>query len=119
LPKLIGKYLLFSFTNGQKANTVFVSVGEGSWAHAVVMYYKAADPNSCIIAVEPAAAECPKESLHCGKLQAISTGHTIMAGMCCGTPSSIAFPVLRDGISVALTVNEEEAHQSVYFFANH
>jgi diaminopropionate ammonia-lyase len=83
------------------------------------MHYKAANPDSRIIAVEPESAACLKESLHCGRLQAISTGHTIMAGMCCGTPSVIAYPVLHDGIFAAVAVNEREAHESVEYLQAH
>jgi diaminopropionate ammonia-lyase len=83
------------------------------------MHYKAENPNSRIVAVEPESAACLKESLHCGRLQAVSTSHTIMAGMCCGTPSVIAYPVLRDGISAAVAINEKESHESVEYLQAH
>lgn len=104
-----------SLTGGLKPNTFLVSVGVGSWAHSVVAHYKAADAVNRIISVEPDTAASLKESLHVGKLTSISTGETIMAGMNCGTPSLIAWPVLRAGVHAAVTVTDIEAHEDVQF----
>lgn len=104
-----------SLTGGLKPNTVFVSVGVGSWAHSVVAHYKAADASNQVIAVEPSTAASLKESLHVGDITPIETGETIMAGMNCGTTSLIAWPVLRDGVRAAVTVTDLEAHSDVQF----
>lgn len=104
-----------SLTGGLKPNTFFVSVGVGSWAHSVVAYYKAADADNRIITVEPDTAASLKESLHMDELTSVETGETIMAGMNCGTPSLIAWPVLRDGVDAAVTVTDPEAHSDVEF----
>lgn len=68
-------------TDGKSANLAFVSVGVGSWAHAVVEHYKARGATNRIVTVEPEAAPSFKESLHCGEITPISTGETIMNGM--------------------------------------
>lgn len=104
-----------TLTDGNSANTFFVSVGVGSWAHSVVAHYKAIDSTNRIIAVEPNTAASLKESLLCGQVTPIETGHTIMAGMCCGTTSKIAWPVLRDGLRAAVTVSDLESHDGVEF----
>ena len=104
-----------SLTGGQRPNTLFVSVGVGSWAHSVVAHYKAADTSNQIISVEPETAACLKESLHVNKLTSVKTGETIMAGMNCGTPSLIAWPVLRGGMHAAATVTDLEAHRDVEY----
>lgn len=104
-----------ALTDGLKPNTFFVSVGVGSWAHSVVAHYRNADKNNRIISVEPDTAASLKESLHAGELTSINTGETIMAGMNCGTPSLIAWPVLRDGLHAAVTVTDIEAHEDVEF----
>lgn len=96
---------------GVKPNTYIASVGVGSWAHSVVAHYQGG--GNRVIAVEPIVAASLKESLHCGAPTPIKTGDTIMAGMCCGTTSLIAWPVLRDGIHAAVTVSDQEAHQGV------
>lgn len=102
-------------TSGKKASLAFASVGVGSWAHAVVAHYKAASPNNKIVAVEPDIAACFKESLHCGEITSINTGETIMNGMCCGTPSLIAWPILRDGAFAAVGVTESQSHECVQY----
>ena len=102
-------------TDGKKASLAFASVGVGSWAQAVVVHYKAAESNNKVATVEPDLAACFKESLHCGNLTAIETGETIMPGMCCGTPSLIAWDILRDGTFAAVSVTEHQSHESVQY----
>lgn len=105
-----------AMTGGMKSNTFFASVGVGSWAQSVVLHYMAADSkNNRIVAVEPDTAACVKESLHCKKSTSIMTGHTIMAGMCCGTPSKIAFPSLQQGLHAAVAVTDRWAHKDVLY----
>ncbi|KAK0834375.1 hypothetical protein LTR03_014354 [Friedmanniomyces endolithicus] len=92
------------------------SVGVGSWAHSVVSHYHTSSPRhggNKIVTVEPIAAACFKESLQCNAITPIRTGHTIMNGMNCGTASTIAWPVLRDGVYAAVTVNDWESHGCV------
>ncbi|GAB7360863.1 hypothetical protein MBLNU230_g0849t1 [Neophaeotheca triangularis] len=99
-----------------KPNLLFASVGVGSWAHSVVSHYKAADPaGNRIVTVEPDSAAAFKESLHCGQITPVETGDTIMCGMNCGTTSTIAWPVLRDGVFAATTVTDRESHEDVVF----
>jgi diaminopropionate ammonia-lyase len=100
-------------TGGKAANVAFVSVGVGSWAHAVVSHFKSLDVGNRIVTVEPLAAPSLKESLHCGDITPIETGETIMNGMNCGTSSTIAWPVLRDGSYAAVTISDMEAHKCV------
>ncbi|EMC95697.1 hypothetical protein BAUCODRAFT_71605 [Baudoinia panamericana UAMH 10762] len=91
----------------------FVSVGVGSWAHAVVEHYQADELANEVVSVEPDTAACLKESLLCGALTSICTGESIMNGMNCGTPSALAWPVLRDGIYAAVAVTDKESHTCV------
>ena len=102
-------------TGGRSATLAFVSVGVGSWAHSVVAHYKAKGSSNKIVTVEPEAAPSLKESLHCGQLTSIETGETIMNGMNCGTPSMIAWPVLRDGTFAAVAVGDVDSHECVQF----
>ena len=68
-----------------------------------------------MITVEPIAAPSFKESLHCGEITPIQTGETIMNGMNCGTSSTIAWPVMRDGVFAAVTVTDVESHECVQY----
>ncbi|KAF2773641.1 tryptophan synthase beta subunit-like PLP-dependent enzyme [Teratosphaeria nubilosa] len=100
-------------TQGGKADIAIGSVGVGSWMHAVTAHYAAGSRPAKVVTVEPDTAACLKESLHMGELTSIETEESIMAGMNCGTPSKIAWPVLQNGVRIAATVTDLESHQAV------
>jgi diaminopropionate ammonia-lyase len=87
---------------------VCVPVGVGSLAQAVVTHYRSlpSGPAPALLAVEPEAAPCVLESLIRGEPVSVTTGETIMAGLNCGTPSSIAWPHLRGGLDAAVAVTD-------------
>lgn len=91
---------------------VAVPVGVGSLAQAAVTHYRgrphgAAGP--ALLAVEPEAAACVLASLVRGEPVTVATGETAMAGLNCGTPSSIAWPRLRHGLDAAVAVTDAES----------
>ena len=43
----------------------------------------------------------------------VKTGYTICTGMCCGTVSAAAWPVLKDGVNVAVTVEDDEVNKAI------
>ncbi|MEV8377643.1 pyridoxal-phosphate dependent enzyme [Kribbella sp. NPDC056861] len=92
---------------------VVVPMGVGSVAQAAVTHYRSGLAAPAVLGVEPANAACVTASLQAGKPVTVSTGHTVMAGLNCGTPSSLAWPVLRAGLDAAVTVEEAEALQAV------
>ncbi|MEU7744969.1 hypothetical protein [Nonomuraea sp. NPDC049158] len=49
------------------------------------------------------------ESLTCGEPVSLTTGHTTMAGLNCGTRSSIAWPYLRRGLDAAVAITDAAA----------
>ncbi|MFF1708643.1 diaminopropionate ammonia-lyase [Streptomyces sp. NPDC058268] len=88
---------------------VAVPVGVGSLAQAAVTHYRsrpAGRPAPSLLSVEPEAAPCVIESLTRGELTGVVTGDTAMAGLNCGTPSSVAWPYLREGIDAAVAVTD-------------
>ncbi|KAH7390695.1 tryptophan synthase beta subunit-like PLP-dependent enzyme [Pyrenochaeta sp. MPI-SDFR-AT-0127] len=93
------------------------SVGVGSWAQAVTMHYKSGNQSApiTIITVEPDTAACLKTSLEAGKLTPIATGHTIMNGMNCGTPSTTAWKVLKQGVDVSVIVSDLDVHHDLRY----
>ena len=97
---------------------VVVPVGVGSLAQATVSHFKAKGKEKVprVLAVEPESAACLKNSLKAGKSVTIETGETNMCGMNCGTVSSLAWPVLRDGVDASLTVSEAEADDASNMF---
>ncbi|KAF2027250.1 tryptophan synthase beta subunit-like PLP-dependent enzyme [Setomelanomma holmii] len=98
-----------------EATHAIPSVGAGSWAQAVVMHYKQKLPSARVLAVEPTVAASLKASLEADKLTTIKTSHTIMNGMNCGTISSTAWPVLREGTDASVTVSDLEVHQDLLY----
>ncbi|CAO2654341.1 Nn.00g110740.m01.CDS01 [Neocucurbitaria sp. VM-36] len=93
------------------------SVGVGSWAQAVTMHYKSETRSlpATIITVEPDTAASLKVSLEAGKILPISTGHTIMNGMNCGTTSTTAWKVLKMGVDASVTVSDIGVHNSLQY----
>ncbi|MGE3288518.1 MAG: diaminopropionate ammonia-lyase [Pseudonocardia sp.] len=86
------------------AHLVVTPIGVGSLAQAVVTHYKSRGRRVAVLGVEPDTAACVTASLRAGRPVSVRTGATIMAGLNCGTPSSLAWPVLRaglDGVAVA------------------
>jgi diaminopropionate ammonia-lyase len=92
---------------------VVVPVGVGSLAQAVVTHYRSGGRAAAVLAVEPDTAACALASLRAGGPRSIRTGATVMAGLNCGTLSSLAWPVLRDGLDAAVAVSDAQATRAV------
>lgn len=92
---------------------VVVPMGVGSVAQAAVTHYRSESPAPAVLGVEPARAACITSSLLAGKPVTVETSTTVMAGLNCGTPSSLAWPVLRAGLDASVTVEESQALQAV------
>ncbi|WAP59973.1 diaminopropionate ammonia-lyase [Streptomyces sp. S465] len=90
---------------------VSVPVGVGSLAQAVVTHYRSrpSGRTPALLSVEPRAAACVLESLTLGAPVSVTTGDTAMAGLNCGTPSSIAWPYLRGGLDAAVAVSDPDS----------
>jgi diaminopropionate ammonia-lyase len=94
---------------------VVVPAGVGSLAQAIITHYRsrAGQHPAAVLCVEPEAAACVLASLEAGRPRSISTGATNMAGLNCGTPSSLAWPFLRDGLDAAVAVPDDAAARAV------
>ena len=63
-----------------------------------------------VLAVEPVTAACVSASLAAHTQITVDTSvSTIMAGLNCGTVSTIAWPVIRDQLEAAVTVTDDQA----------
>ncbi|WP_046728795.1 diaminopropionate ammonia-lyase [Streptomyces humi] len=91
---------------GEGPDLVSIPVGVGSLAQAVVTHYRSRPSGQApaLLSVEPEAAPCVLESLALGAPVTVATRETSMAGLNCGTPSSIAWPHLRGGLDAAVAV---------------
>ncbi|KND33498.1 diaminopropionate ammonia-lyase [Streptomyces acidiscabies] len=86
---------------------IVVPVGVGSLAQAVITHYRSRPNAPALMSVEPDSAACVLESLRHGEPVSVTTGRTTMAGLNCGTPSSIAWPYLHGGLDAAIAVTDE------------
>ncbi|MFC2170910.1 diaminopropionate ammonia-lyase [Calditrichota bacterium] len=95
---------------------VIVPVGVGSLAAAVIAHFKATGRKKYpkILGVEPLSADCALQSLKADKLVTVpSESSTEMAGLNCGTPSTIAWELIRDGMDAAVAIEDQWAELAV------
>ncbi len=109
---------------------VSVPVGVGSLAQAVVTHYRRGGRGlgdirdergrgdtrngraPAVLAVEPETAAGVLASLQAAALRSVPTSATVMAGLNCGTPSSLAWPVLAGGLDAAIAVPDRLATEA-------
>ncbi|MGA4841079.1 diaminopropionate ammonia-lyase [Streptomyces sp. G45] len=121
VPRLIveGYSTLFAEVDEQVAaagagtpDLVAVPVGVGSLAQAAVTHYRSRPAGrrpAALLAVEPTAAAPGLASLTEGAPVTVPTAETTMAGLNCGTLSSLAWPCLRDGLDAATAVTDAQS----------
>jgi diaminopropionate ammonia-lyase len=116
-----GYSTLFAELDAQLAETgagppalVAVPVGVGSLAQAAVAHYRSAAERGgvTVLSVEPDTAACLLASLRAGTPVTVPTAATIMAGLNCGTISSIAWPYLASGLDAAMAVTDDAARRA-------
>ncbi|WP_067483651.1 pyridoxal-phosphate dependent enzyme [Actinomadura hibisca] len=101
------------------AGLVAVPVGVGSLAQAAVTHYRATSTGSTVLSVEPETAACVLASLTEGRPVTVPDGSTIMAGLNCATPSTLAWPYLRDGLDAAVAVSDDDTARAARDLASH
>jgi len=99
-------------------DAVFMQSGVGSFAAAGAWYYNFhyGPGRPRIISVEPNQAACLLESIVIGKGELTTSrgsSQTIMAGLNCGTPSYLAWPVLRDGVDLFMSMGDDYAERAM------
>ncbi len=95
---------------------VAVQIGVGSLAAAVTGYYRSrfGGDRPFMLAVEPEGSACAFESARAGNMITMEGPHTsVMAGLNCGTLSSAAWPVLRNGVDAFCVVGDEAAFDAM------
>ena len=97
-----------------RLDLVAVPSGVGSFAQAVVRHYRSTEWAPTLLSVEPTSAPAIIESLHAGHSLTVQTGSTIMSGLNCGTPSSLAWPILQSGVDLAIALPDSEAARAVH-----
>jgi diaminopropionate ammonia-lyase len=103
---------LTSRISSSPVHLVAVPTGVGSLLQAALQHYRAParQQRPAVLAVEPVTAACVTASLAAGRPVRVDTSEpTIMAGLNCGSVSSIAWPVIRDGLDAGVTVTDDQA----------
>ena len=106
--------------NKQKPTHVVVQIGVGSLAAAVVRHYRRKElpQPPVIIGVEPKGSDCVLASVKAGRMVRLQgEQHSIMAGLNCGTASTISLPILQKGVRCFLAIEDERAKEAVRSFA--
>ncbi len=109
--------------DGEKIDVVFVQAGVGALAATCTWFYNAnpAYSNTRIISVEPTSAACLLQSITYGKGDPISIKggqDSIMAGLNCGTPSYLAWPIIKTGIAYFQSIDDSrvvDAMKTYYY----
>lgn len=94
---------------GKPPDLVVVPIGVGSLGQATVAHFKSKASSTAVLAVEPDTAACLKTSLENGHMTSVQTENTPMCGMNCGTLSTLAWPILRNGVDASIAVTDSEA----------
>ena len=95
---------------------VAVQIGVGALAAAVVHHYRqpGRDPNLTILSVEPARAACMQASIEAGRIVSVPGPHvSIMAGLNCGRPSMLAWPIVSTGVDAFISIDDERAREAM------
>ena len=100
----------------QGPDLVVVQVGVGAFASAVARHFRrpGAATRPKLVGVEPADAACLFESVGAGRIVSVPGPHdSIMAGLNCGKPSLVAWPILSRSIDLLVSVDDEPVRESM------
>jgi diaminopropionate ammonia-lyase len=100
----------------RRPDLVAVPTGVGSLLQAALEHYRAPGltHRPALLAVEPVSAACVTASLAAGKRVSVDTSiPTIMAGLNCGSVSTIAWPAIRDGLDAGVGVTDDQARHAM------
>lgn len=115
-------------TIGQEAREELAELGEamptvvavqmGVGAFAAAMIENLADLKPRIIGVEPEFVGCIAQSITAGQLETIEGSlDSIMAGLNCGEPSPVAWPVVQRGLSEVVLARDSDAEEATRLLA--
>jgi diaminopropionate ammonia-lyase len=97
-------------------DVIAAQIGVGAFAASMVERFRR--DGSRLVGVEPARADCATASIEAGRLVSVPGPHdSIMAGLNCGTPSLIAWPVISKGIDVYVAVDDDRAREAMRLLA--
>lgn len=103
-----------------RPTVVAFQAGVGSFAAAGLMHYRSADapdvPRTVI--VEPSSANCLLASARAGTLTEAPPPHeSKMAGLNCGLPSQLAWPIIDQTTDVFIAIDDDAANEAMRAYA--
>ena len=104
--------------NDADFDIVSVTAGVGALAAAAAWYYNRVypEPRPKLVSVEPIGADCLLQSILSVTGEPVSLKGqlaSIMAGLNCGTPSCIAWPFVKQGFDLFMTVTDDAAREAM------
>lgn len=94
-----------------RLDLVVIPTGVGSLLQAGLVHYRqlGIGQHTAIVSVEPTVAACVQASLLAGHPVTVATEPTAMAGLNCGTISTIAWPTIVAGLDAAIITDDAAA----------
>ncbi|MEY4312273.1 MAG: hypothetical protein RLZZ571_1043 [Actinomycetota bacterium] len=92
------------------ADLVVVPAGVGSLLQGALAHYRSEKGllKTKVVSVEPVSAACIQASVKQGNPASVPTTTTVMAGLNCGTISSLAWPFVKNGLDGAIAITDEQ-----------
>jgi diaminopropionate ammonia-lyase len=106
---------------GASPDAVVIQMGVGALASATAAHYRQVDRPSdlWLLGVEPESADCVLASVRAGEVTEVPGPHrSIMAGLNCGLPSLVAFPVVAATFDAFVAIGDEDAKAAMRAFAD-
>jgi len=108
--------------NGQRnPDVVLLQSGVGAFAAAGLRHFRAParDHPSRGIIVEPTHADCLLRSARAGVIAEAPGPHdSTMAGLNCGLPSALAWPIVKSAAGAYISIDDEHAHAAMRLLAD-
>ena len=104
----------------RKIDLIFLQTGVGSWAASIITYVlNNWEHCPLFISVEPFAANCLFESIKAGKRVKVNKKETTsMAGLDCGTVSTLAWQILKNSISASISISDNLTEEAMCVLSN-
>ncbi|MDQ4128683.1 MAG: diaminopropionate ammonia-lyase [Actinomycetota bacterium] len=98
---------------------VVAQIGVGAFAAAVVGHFRAGRAGGLrILGVEPQGTACMLASVEAGHIVSLPAPRpSIMAGLNCGTPSRVAWPIVSKGVDAFISIEDEWARRAMRLLA--
>ena len=98
-----------------RPDLVAVPIGVGALVAATINHYcRVPHDRPAVVGVEPTTAACVTASAEAGHLVTVPGPHaSVMAGLNCGTPSPVAWPVVSAGVDAFVAIDDDWTCQAV------